>query len=88
MPVISSLATTGMTFDNVWATPVCAPTRATILTSKYGFRNGVTAVTGGNNILSSDQVTIHDYLTQNTPEYNHAVVGKWHVSGNGNNALS
>lgn len=46
-PRIDSLCDTGMRFDNFWSQPVCSPTRATILTGQYGFRNGVgTPATG------------------------------------------
>ena len=46
-PRIDSLCNTGMRFDNFWSQPVCSPTRATILTGQYGFRNGVgTPATG------------------------------------------
>jgi arylsulfatase A-like enzyme len=46
-PRIDSLCDTGMRFDNFWSQPVCSPTRASILTGQYGFRNGVgTPATG------------------------------------------
>jgi arylsulfatase A-like enzyme len=40
-PTLDSLCNQGMRFDNFWSQPVCSPTRATILTGQYGFRNGV-----------------------------------------------
>lgn len=40
-PHIDQLCDTGMRFDNFWSQPVCSPTRASILTGQYGFRNGV-----------------------------------------------
>lgn len=46
-PRIDELCNTGMRFDNFWSQPLCSPTRATILTGQYGFRNGVgTPATG------------------------------------------
>ncbi len=46
-PQLDELCGTGMRFDNFWTQPVCSPTRATILTGQYGFRNGVgTPATG------------------------------------------
>jgi len=46
-PTIDSMCENGMRFDNFWSQPVCSPTRATILTGQYGFRNGVgTPATG------------------------------------------
>ncbi|MEM9208391.1 MAG: sulfatase-like hydrolase/transferase [Pseudomonadota bacterium] len=49
-PTLDSLCAAGMRFDNFWAQPVCSPTRATILTGQYGFRNGVTVPTSPPNI--------------------------------------
>ena len=40
-PRIDQLCDEGMRFDNFWAQAVCSPTRASILTGQYGFRNGV-----------------------------------------------
>ncbi|MDG1171207.1 MAG: sulfatase-like hydrolase/transferase [Polaribacter sp.] len=44
MPNLQGLIITGITFDNVWAYPVCSPTRASIITGKYGFKTGVLKV--------------------------------------------
>jgi len=38
---IDSLASDGVLFRNFWSQPVCSPTRATIMTGRYGFRTGV-----------------------------------------------
>ncbi|UCF17793.1 MAG: sulfatase-like hydrolase/transferase, partial [Phycisphaerales bacterium] len=40
-PNLDTLATQGAVFGNAWATPMCSPTRARILTGRYGFRTGV-----------------------------------------------
>jgi len=40
-PTLDTLCSEGMRFDNFWSQPVCSPTRATILTGQFGFRNGV-----------------------------------------------
>ncbi len=40
-PTLDSLCASGMRFDNFWSQPVCSPTRASILSGQYGFRNGV-----------------------------------------------
>ena len=40
-PNLDSLCASGMRFDNFWVQPVCSPTRATILSGRYGFRTGV-----------------------------------------------
>jgi arylsulfatase A-like enzyme len=49
-PHISELCANGMRFDNFWSQPVCSPTRATILTGQFGFRNGVGTPANGPSI--------------------------------------
>lgn len=47
-PNLDSLCAAGMRFDNFWSQAVCSPTRATILSGRYGFRTGVgTPATSG-----------------------------------------
>jgi hypothetical protein len=41
-PNLQALAARGLVFDNVWANPVCSPTRAAIVSGLYGHRTGVT----------------------------------------------
>ena len=43
---LDALAARGVSFNNMWAQPVCSPTRATIMTGRYGFRTGVGGPTG------------------------------------------
>ncbi len=38
---IDEIARQGVVFKNFWSQPVCSPTRATIMTGRYGFRTGV-----------------------------------------------
>lgn len=38
---LEELAQQGVVFSNFWSQPVCSPTRATIMTGRYGFRTGV-----------------------------------------------
>ncbi|NNC94683.1 MAG: sulfatase-like hydrolase/transferase [Chitinophagales bacterium] len=84
MSNLESLALNGITFDNVWANPVCSPTRATILTGKYGYSTGVLNA-GTDAIISSSELTIQKYLDDNVSAgYSHAVIGKWHLSNDVN----
>jgi len=40
-PNLYALAARGLQFSTVWSQPLCTPTRATLLTGRYGFRTGV-----------------------------------------------
>ncbi len=77
MPNLQNLMDSGIRFNNVWSSPVCTPTRATILTGKYGFRTNVINV---GDVLSTSETSIHKVLNTNASEYSHAVIGKWHLS--------
>ncbi|MYJ94537.1 MAG: sulfatase-like hydrolase/transferase, partial [Proteobacteria bacterium] len=45
---LDALAERGVRFSNMWSQAMCSPTRATILTGRYGFRTGVGGPTGDN----------------------------------------
>ena len=79
MPNLSHLCKRGVVFDNMWSAPVCSPTRATILTGRYGFRTGVgSAVTGrGTNAIKLNEWTLPKALSKETANtYAHALIGK------------
>ncbi len=75
MPVLESLCANGMVFENAYAAPVCTPTRATIMSGKYGFRTGVGTVGDG---LSEEETSLFDIL--DTEAYQSTVIGKWHIA--------
>ncbi|MCG9791603.1 sulfatase-like hydrolase/transferase [Flavobacterium algicola] len=83
-PVLDSLATRGVTFTNFWANPECSPTRAAILTGRYGFRTSVGGVESPQvGYLKSTETVIQKYINDNTSNaYATALIGKWHVSLN------
>ena len=82
LPIIENLAQTGIIFNNVWSNPTCSPTRATILTGKYGFNTGVLKV---DDELSTSETSLQKYLdTQLNSTYSSAVIGKWHLSKDAN----
>ena len=87
MPHLEAMMNEGITFDNVWSNPVCAPSRANILTGKHGFR---TNVLNANDLatLSQDETTLHEYIEQSSNgTYSNSLIGKWHLGGgNGMNA--
>jgi len=78
VPNIEALAKNGLVFDDAWASPVCSPTRGTIVSGSYGHRTGVTNV---GNVLPTSTVTLFDRLTADSPDYGQAVFGKYHLGG-------
>ncbi len=82
MPHLQSLMDSGIKFTNLWSNPTCSPTRATILTGKYGFRTGVL---NASDVLPTSETSLQSYINTNaSTSYNHAVIGKWHLSNNVN----
>lgn len=83
MPHLQDLADNGITFDNAWAYPKCSPTRAAMLTGKYGYNTGVLNV--GNHISLSEK-SLQAHLDDNATTYTHSIIGKWHLSNGLNDA--
>ena len=87
MPVLKRMCDEGMVFENFYANPPCSPTRATLLTGRYSFRTGVGTATrpGVAPGLKLSERTIFQFLDSATSKtYAHAVIGKWHLSDEGN----
>tara|TARA_B110000090_G_scaffold104115_1_gene116856 strand:- start:1833 stop:3125 length:1293 start_codon:yes stop_codon:yes gene_type:complete len=80
MSTLQSLINSGVTFDNLWSYPVCTPTRASILTGKYGVNTNVLEV---GDVISTAETSLQSYINSNTNnEYATAIIGKWHLSNN------
>jgi len=77
-PTIDRLARDGVRFENAFViTPVCAPSRATILTGRSTFAHGVLNNDG---VLPRREKTIATYLKQ--AGYQTAFLGKYHLGRN------
>lgn len=67
-------------FTDFHVDPLCAPTRAGLLTGRYAYRTGVTAAYAGRSILRRDEVTLADMLAD--AGYRTGLFGKWHLGDN------
>lgn len=84
-PNIRSLANKGIRFTQMWASPICSPTRAGLLTGRYSFRTGVGAVVTGTTSaqLDTTEMAIAKLLKLYAPvKYTTACIGKWHLHDN------
>lgn len=81
-PVIDGLAERGVRFTHAWATPVCSPSRAALLTGQYAHRNQVGAVihTHQDAELPLSVITIPEMLATAPDRWHSAAIGKWHLS--------
>ncbi|MEM9647507.1 MAG: arylsulfatase [Bacteroidota bacterium] len=79
-PVIDQFASESIRFNNFYVSPVCAPTRSSLLTGRYSLRTGVRDTYNGGAIMASNEVTIAEMLKQGG--YTTGVFGKWHLGDN------
>lgn len=81
-PELDRIAEKGIQFTNanvVFA--LCSPSRAALLTGRYGSRNGVLNL---NSDLNGNEKTVASYLKE--AGYNTAISGKWHIGREPQNA--
>jgi arylsulfatase A len=81
-PNIDQLARQGMRFTRCFSNPYCSPSRASLLTGRYPFKNGLKTVlhsrTQENLYLHPDQPSFARQLKQ--AGYATGLAGKWHLS--------
>jgi arylsulfatase A len=81
-PNIDKLAAQGMRFTRCFSNPYCSPSRATLLTGRYPFKNGLKTVLDTKEkedvYLHPDQPSFGRQLKRQG--YATQIVGKWHVS--------
>ena len=75
-PNIDALAKQSVQFERFYVSPVCAPTRASLLTGRYHLRTGTSWVTHRKEVMRSNEVTMAEILKDNG--YATGLFGKWH----------
>jgi arylsulfatase A len=80
-PQIDAFAREAVALERFYVSPVCAPTRASLLTGRYNFRTGVSDVFGKAAQMDPAEVTIAEALRG--AGYATGVFGKWHLGDEG-----
>ena len=76
-PVIDQLADEGIRFDRFYVSPVCSPTRASLLTGRYPSRYGITGALGDEPGIPPGTTSLAELLRQGG--YETLISGKWHL---------
>ncbi|NCG21384.1 MAG: sulfatase-like hydrolase/transferase [Rhodobacterales bacterium] len=81
-PNIDAFAATGVRFRNAYAAPSCSPSRASLLTGRYGRRTGLGGVIApiDDYSLPHGEVTLPELLRDAPEPYRTVALGKWHLA--------
>ena len=74
-PNIDKLASQGLRFTHAYATPLCGPSRATLLTGRYVFRTGATNQDACSSVFTKAEKAIPYYIKP--AGYVSTCIGKW-----------
>jgi arylsulfatase A-like enzyme len=79
-PVIDRFAKQSIQFSNFHVSPVCAPTRSSLMTGRYSLRTGIRDTYNGGATMASSEITIAEILKH--AGYATGLFGKWHLGDN------
>jgi arylsulfatase A-like enzyme len=79
-PNLDKFAGESVWLKNFYVSPVCAPTRASLLTGRYNYRTGVVDTYLGRALMYPDEVTLAEVLSG--AGYRTGIFGKWHLGDN------
>jgi len=79
-PVLDNLSKESIRFSKFYVCPVCAPTRAGLMTGRYSLRTGVRDTYNGGAMMAASEVTIAEMLKKSG--YTTGIFGKWHLGDN------
>ncbi len=75
-PVLDALGRAGAMFNRYYVSPVCAPTRASLMTGRYHPRTGMIGIRPGLDTMRCEEQTLAAVLQQ--AGYATGIFGKWH----------
>lgn len=79
-PAIDRLHAEGVTLDRFYVSPVCSPTRSSLLTGRHHLRLRVLGTTGGLEVMHGDETTLAEAVKP--AGYASGCFGKWHNGAN------
>ena len=79
-PRLDALARDSVRFRSFYVSPVCSPTRASLMTGRYSYRTGVVDTFRGRSMMHPDEVTLAEML--GSFGYRTGIFGKWHLGDN------
>ena len=79
-PHLDRFAREGVQFTRFYVSPVCSPTRASLMTGRYHYRTGVLHTSRGAAKMHGDEMTIAECL--HSAGYRTGIFGKWHLGDN------
>ncbi|MCK5463247.1 MAG: sulfatase-like hydrolase/transferase, partial [Bacteroidales bacterium] len=79
-PNLDHFASEGIQFNRFYSNPLCAPTRASLMTGRYYYRTGVIHTSRGGAKMHGSEVTIAELLKN--VGYTTGIFGKWHLGDN------
>lgn len=79
-PNLDRLAARSVELTHFYVSPVCAPTRASLLTGRYNYRTRAIDTYLGRAMMDPDEVTLAEYL--GPAGYRTGIFGKWHLGDN------
>ncbi len=79
-PVIDKFAEKSIRFNQFYVSPVCAPTRSSLMTGRFSLRTGIRDTYNGGAIMAPEEITIAEMLKK--AGYSTGIFGKWHLGDN------
>jgi arylsulfatase/arylsulfatase A len=79
-PNIDAMASRSFEMQRFYVSPVCSPTRASLMTGRDFYRTGVTDTFKGRSIMRTEEVTLAEILKESG--YATGLFGKWHLGDN------
>ncbi|HEY2930512.1 MAG TPA: arylsulfatase [Acidobacteriota bacterium] len=79
-PNLDRLGRESVRLTRFYVSPVCAPTRASLMTGRYNYRTGVVDTFLGRALMYNEEVTLAEMLRG--AGYRTGIFGKWHLGDN------